>query len=172
MSNWLGWSEDDLRKHQARIKAAPGRIIRPMDKPAPNPIAKVKEMSEHQSQVAVCEWWAFICTSYSLPEFALYAVPNGGKRAIKTATNLKAEGVRAGIPDLFLAAKSGRDTTARGLYLEMKRRPNKCSPEQVAVIDYLRRAGYHCVVAWNSDEAIRAIKEYLAHSTIQQEYAK
>ena len=38
------------------------------------------------------------------PQLALiFAIPNGGKRHIGTARKLKAEGVRSGVPDIFLA---------------------------------------------------------------------
>ncbi len=162
MTNWLGWTTADLEAYQQRVGKDKGRIVRQLDREPAKAVAKVlKEPTEHESQKAVVEAWAFMCTSYGLPEFALYAVPNGGKRHIKTASNLKAEGVRAGIPDLFLAAKSPRDTEARGLYLEMKRKPNSPSREQALVIEYLRRAGYHCVIAWSAAEAITAIQAYL-----------
>ena len=116
---------------------------------------------EHQHQVAVIDWWAYACKGYGLPEFALYAVPNGGARHPAVAAKLKAEGVRAGILDLNLDAKSPGDPSAMGLRIEMKVKPNRASKEQVAVIDYLRRAGYHVVVAWDADEAIQAITGYL-----------
>ena len=117
--------------------------------------------SEHQEQKAVIDWWAVMCASYKLPEFALFAVPNAAKRSFVLAAMLKAEGMRAGIPDLILLAKCPRDPEAGCLLVEMKRKPNKPSPEQIVVIDYLRHAGYHCVIAWNAVEAIRAIEAYL-----------
>ena len=132
------------------------------------------EPSESQSQAAVIQWWALACKGYGLPEFALFSVPNGAvlagnaqRRAIQM-NNLKRTGLRAGVPDLFLAAPSslggenaGGEWLA-GLFIEMKRKGNKPSPEQAAVIMYLRTHGYHCVVAMSSDEAIQAIKGYLA----------
>lgn len=127
--------------------------------------------SEHAEQCAVIDWWAHACKGYGLPEFALFAIPNGGARHPVVASKLKAEGVRAGVPDLFLAkpivmvhqsaVSRHLETTAHGLWIEMKRRPNKPSAEQEAVILYLRQRGYHCVIAWNADEAIRTIKAYL-----------
>lgn len=138
-------------------------------------MAKVKrapEPSEHASQCTVIEWWAQACKGYRLPEFALLAIPNGSARHVVVARKLKAEGVRAGIPDLFLAARaksffgSGGPADYEvlpGLWIEMKRKPNKVSDEQAAVIVYLKQQGYRCVIAWNVDEAIVAIKTYLRH---------
>ena len=88
-------------------------------------------------------------------------MPNGGARHPAVAAKLKAEGVRPGVPDLFLAAPSGRDVLAKGLWIELKRHPNRPSAEQEAVIAYLRRQGYHCVVAYGFDEAKMAIEGYL-----------
>lgn len=113
------------------------------------------------------QWWGLVHNLYKLPEFALYAVPNGAvlagnaqRRAIQM-NNLKRTGLRPGILDLNLDARSPRDKTAMGLRLELKIKPNKPSEEQEAVIMYLRKQGYHVVVAWGAEEAIQAIKGYL-----------
>lgn len=123
---------------------------------------------EHDEQVAATAWWALACHGYGLPEFALFAIPNGGARHKAVAGKLKAEGVRPGIPDLCLAVPlkhqgaAGVEFLAAGLFIEMKRRGNKASPEQEAVILFLRQRGYHVVIAWDAGEAINAIKAYLA----------
>lgn len=135
--------------------------------------AASKEPSEHASQAAVCDWWRLACKGYGLPEFALMAIPNGAHlagdakgRAIKMA-NLKRTGLRPGVPDLFLAVRllfdgpNGTIGSVPGLWIEMKRRPNKPSPEQEAVMLYLRQRGYHVVVAYSAEEAIKAISAYL-----------
>lgn len=126
------------------------------------------EPSEHDSQRAVCDWWRLACKGYGLPEFALFAVPNGGARHPAVGRKMKAEGVRAGVPDLFLAvprrfpaAEETPGFAFIGLFVEMKRRPNKPSAEQEAVILYLRKRGYHVVVAYSAEESIKAISAYL-----------
>lgn len=126
--------------------------------------------SEHAEQVAVCDWWRVACKEYGLPEFALLAIPNGAHlagdargRAIKMA-NLKRSGLRPGALDLLLAVPLKYIMGGHllcGLWIEMKRKPNKPSPEQEEFILYLRQRGYHVVVAWSADEAITAIKAYL-----------
>ena len=81
---------------------------------------------------------------------------------------MKAEGLRAGIPDLFLAKQladgSGEpdEWTIGGLFIEMKVKPNKPSPEQNRIIQYLDLQGYRVAVCYSADEAIKAIKDYLA----------
>lgn len=134
-------------------------------------VAQIPAPSEHTEQCVVIEWWAHVCSKYGLPVFALFAVPNGaklqfarnkaGNRYSIEAARLLAEGMRPGVPDLFLASGSQSDTAAHGLFLEMKRKPNKPTPEQEAVLAYLRTSGYHAVICWNADEAMRAITGYL-----------
>lgn len=51
--------------------------------------------------------WAAMETA-ARPELGmLYAIPNGGKRAIKTAIVLKAQGVKSGVPDMCLPVARG-----------------------------------------------------------------
>lgn len=130
--------------------------------------------SEHAEQCAVIDWWAHACKSYGLPQFALIAIPNGAvlagdaRRRAMQMHRLKAEGLRAGVPDLFLAkpipypGKLAAGCLIPGLWIEMKRKPNKPSTEQETVILYLRQRSYHVVITWSADEAIKAIKAYLA----------
>ena len=123
---------------------------------------------EHESQAGVIQWWTLACKGYGLPEFALFAVPNGSNKSIAAAMKFKREGLRSGIPDLFLAVPckhqgaAGVEFLAAGLFVEMKRRGKKPSPEQEAVILYLRQRAYHVVVCYDSEEAVKAIKAYLA----------
>jgi hypothetical protein len=120
---------------------------------------RMLEPSEHASQCAVIDWWDWNCKRWGLPSFALFAVPNAGAGAQKgQAGKMKAEGVRPGVPDLVLAVPTAG---APGLLIEMKRKPNKVMEEQHRVIFFLRRVGYHVVVAWSQEEAVRAITAYL-----------
>jgi len=62
----------------------------------------MKAPSEHQIQHALIAWWEIKHKGYGLPEFALFAVPNGGARNAVTGAILKREGVRKGVCDLIL----------------------------------------------------------------------
>jgi len=128
--------------------------------------------SEHQEQVAVIQWWALACKRYGLPEFALMAVPNAAKRSYALARYMKSEGLRSGVPDLFLAyprrmvhqsaVSRHIETPFCGLWIEMKRKPNKPSAEQNAIIGWLGLNTYMARVCYSAQEAIDAIKAYLA----------
>jgi hypothetical protein len=115
--------------------------------------------SEHAEQVALMRWarlW-----SAHVPELALlFAIPNGGQRHKIVAARLRAEGVQAGVPDLFLPV-ARRDR--HGLFIELKRSAGgRLSPAQKAVNDRLRAQGYEVRVAHGWDEARVVLCAYLA----------
>ncbi len=89
----------------------------------------------------------------------MFAIPNGGARNVVTAKNLKAEGVRAGVLDIFLPVpRKGKP----GLWIEMKIKPNKLSDLQMLETLELEKSGYEVHVCWSSHEAIDAIRNYLS----------
>lgn len=115
--------------------------------------------TEHQEQCALFEWAAW--QEGVWPELRLlHAIPNGGKRDIRTAARLKAEGVKPGVPDIFLPVSRGGK---HGLYIELKRRKGGViSKEQEAWIRALCAQEYECCVCHGWDQAREAILEYLA----------
>lgn len=95
-----------------------------------------------------------------LPGVLAFAVPNGGKRGKAEAARLKAEGVKAGAPDLCVAEPRGG---YHGLWVEMKRaKGGRVSKEQREFHAELLARGYHVVVAEGADEGFRAIERYLS----------
>lgn len=119
----------------------------------------LKPPTEHEEQVMLIEWWSMACAGFGLPEWLLYAVPNGGVRHIGTAIKLKAEGVRSGVPDLFLACPIDE---YHGLYIELKRLKGSCtSQEQKAYHIELSRQGYACHVCRGFEAAKSVIEKYL-----------
>jgi hypothetical protein len=76
----------------------------------------------------------------------ILSVPNGGHRHPAVAAKLKATGVTAGVPDLFIPAWR--------LWVEMKRaKGGSVSAEQKDWISYLEACGYTCMVAKGADQA-------------------
>lgn len=114
---------------------------------------------EHRLQCACVRWFR-----YAYPHHLLYAVPNGGQRSVVTAAKLKAEGVVAGVPDLFLAVPKGE---AHGLYIEMKNgRKGVVSEVQRSVMAMLEAQGYRCAVCRSFDDFREAVEEYLRGAEI------
>ena len=106
------------------------------------------------------KWWALACHKYNLDERVLFAIPNGGERNIVVAARLKAEGVRSGVPDLFLACDHNG---YNGLFIEMKKvKGGRVSDNQKCYIDILKTRGYAVVVCHGWSEARSAIESYLA----------
>lgn len=110
--------------------------------------------TEHQEQVMLFRW-----AEWALHPNLLYAIPNGGKRDIRTAAMLKAEGVKPGVPDIFLPIACGGK---HGLYIELKRRKGgTVSKAQEAWIRALTAQGYVCSVCHGWEEARAEILRYL-----------
>jgi hypothetical protein len=100
----------------------------------------------------------------------LYATPNGGLRDKKTGGKLKAEGVLAGVLDLFLPVTvwlTGRCFPCPGFYIEVKlpeeraKKNGGLSPAQVRFRDFVKSKGYKTKVVYATMEGIDAIREYL-----------
>lgn len=106
--------------------------------------------TEHAEQVSLVQW-----LDATHPDLLYFAIPNGGNRNIITASKLKAEGVKAGVPDLFFPGLK--------LFVEMKRvKGGRLSPEQKYWSDMLTAAGYRVAVCKGAAEAVQIITEELS----------
>lgn len=113
------------------------------------------KQTESQMQTECVDWFR-----EAYPQFAklFWANPNGGYRSPKTAAILKREGVLSGVPDCTLAVPR---KPYHGLYLELKRKGNKPTPNQVEVMQLLTEQGYRCDVVYNIEEFKGIIQNYL-----------
>ncbi|MGL5336153.1 MAG: VRR-NUC domain-containing protein [Enterovibrio sp.] len=94
------------------------------------------------------------------PAYALaWHVPNENRSSIQRRASLARAGLKKGAPDITVPYPSGK---YGGLYIEMKVKPNKPSPEQLALIAALNKAGNFACVCWNAEEAILTLETYLA----------
>ena len=113
--------------------------------------------TEHHEQVALFRWARFAAAGR--PELRLlHAIPNGGHRHKAVAARMKAEGVRSGVPDVFLPVPRGGFA---GLYVEMKTRRGRVSEEQRRWIDALCAQGYRAEVCRDWNAARQLIEDYL-----------
>ena len=94
------------------------------------------------------------------PELGLlFHIPNGGSRNKAEAGRFKAEGVKAGVPDLMLPVARGG---FHGLFIEMKRLDGgRVRPEQKAWMEKLQAQGYEAVVCRGWEGASEALLRYL-----------
>lgn len=88
----------------------------------------------------------------------LFHVPNGGSRNAIEAKNLKRQGVKAGVPDLFLALPNKK---YHGLFIEMKYGKNKPTSYQKEWIEYLNSVGYLAVICYGAEQALDILKKYI-----------
>lgn len=99
-------------------------------------------MTEHEHQVQFVAWFR-----KTFSDVLIFAIPNGGQRNIAVAAKLKAEGVTAGIPDLFIPAWS--------LWIEMKTPTGRLSEPQKAIKAYLEQLDGHSYLIGQGFQDIR-----------------
>ena len=110
-----------------------------------------RSKEETNNQIVVVKY----CDTIHLP---IVHIPNEGKRSYATASVLKAMGLRAGFPDLFIPKASG---SYHGMFIEMKSKDGRVSEQQSFWLSRLSINGYAVKVARSSAEAIKAIKKYI-----------
>lgn len=118
---------------------------------------KPKIPTEHDEQVSLFRWAA----ASGIPELAsMFAIPNGGQRHIVVAVKLRAEGVKPGVPDIFLPVPKGKFA---GLFIEMKRSDggDGATKEQRAWLHTLRELGYAAGMCPGWERARDTILNYL-----------
>ena len=102
-----------------------------------------------------------IALRYPAAAKLMFHVPNGGHRHKLVAMKLKAQGVKAGVPDLVLPMARGGFF---GLYIEFKAKPPfdaAVSASQDAYIHALTDQGYLAIVCRGHIDALEAIRAYL-----------
>lgn len=116
-----------------------------------------RSSTEHRIQAALFKWARYASTSH--PGLRLmFAIPNGGARDAITGAMLKAEGVKPGVPDIFLPVPSG---DYHGLFIELKSALGRPTPEQRQWLMSLRNRGYATALCYGLEEAIEAVTGYL-----------
>jgi hypothetical protein len=128
-----------------------------MSQPTPESLASCG--SEHAQQTALFCWAAMPTIQRLYPELKfMFAIPNGGERNKIVAGNLKAEGVRAGVWDIFLPIPV---RLSHGMFIEMKVDNNGLTAEQKTFGLFILANHYETAVCYNWQDAVRAIVQYL-----------
>lgn len=119
--------------------------------------------TEHGHQSALFCWAASYYAIFPRIRY-MFAIPNGGARSKATAGNLKAEGVKRGVPDVMLPIPIGN---CAGLFIEMKK-PKKeggrVSEHQDDMRNHLVTSGYRVVLCYSWIEARDEILRYIGQS--------
>lgn len=116
---------------------------------------------EAAEQSTLIDW--SLCCRGKYPELnLLFHIPNGGSRNKREAANLKRQGVKADVPDLFLPVARGG---YHGLFIEMKYGKNKPTDAQREWSAALNEQGYMAVVCYGFEDARDTIEKYLGIHT-------
>jgi hypothetical protein len=120
--------------------------------------------SESDIQRSCITWFRM---QYPKLHLRLFAIPNGGSRAIKIsergqryspeAQRMKAEGMLPGVPDLFLAIPK---LHYGGLFIEMKSESGRLRPDQQTMIQELGTC-YRVEVCRRLEEFQKTVDDYL-----------
>lgn len=153
---------------QAARQLAPTAAQRPEARQAapraPEPARKPRRDDEHNEQVVFfnrIRTLAMNDTRFADAASRTFAIPNGGGRSKREAGRLKAEGVLAGVSDIFCAVpRNGR----HGLFIEMKSLTGSPSREQREWIAESECQGYAAACCRGADEAMRVWREYVEQS--------
>lgn len=110
---------------------------------------KTTSRSESDEQIGFVRWFE--------GQFAgvrIFHIPNGGHRAISVAKKMKAEGVKPGVPDLYVPAWR--------LWIEMKRATGgRLSRDQKDWIAYLEGIGDTVIVGHGARDASEKLIDLL-----------
>lgn len=111
-------------------------------------------LSEHQEQVLFIQWFR-----RTYKDVRIFAIPNGEARSKSVGARLKAEGVSAGVPDLFIPAWN--------TWIEMKRsKGGRTSDKQKDWLTYLESVGHKVFVCAGFDNA-KKVAESVYRVTLQ-----
>ena len=115
----------------------------------------VKRHTESNEQIAAMDWLRL-----QHPKIAEYTLHIGNERKASYYAGyiMKRMGVLKGASDLFMAWPNGG---YHGLFIEIKSKIGKPTPEQLAFLERMKNVGYKTAVCYGADEVISTMQEYL-----------
>lgn len=105
---------------------------------------------EDQLQIAVCEY-------AELRNLPFFHVANERRCSMQYGRLLKRKGVKPGFSDCFMPRGNH---TFKGLFIELKIKPNKPTPNQLIFIENMISEGYAAHVCYSLVEAIIIIDTF------------
>lgn len=125
-------------------------------------IAGQPMLSEHEEQCALIRWRDENAAQHPGLHL-LHAIPNGGQRSKAAAGKLRAEGVLAGVCDLFLPVARRE---FHGLYIEMKAIAGQATQAQVDFMSAVRVNGYCAALCFGWESAVKVIRWYYGENEV------
>ena len=117
-----------------------------------------KRHTESNEQIAAMDWLRL-----QHPKIAEHTMHIGNERKASHFAGyiMKRMGTLKGASDLFCAWPSGG---YYGLFIEVKSKIGKPTPDQRAFIERMNSVGYYATVCYGADEVIRCMKWYIGLS--------
>jgi hypothetical protein len=119
---------------------------------------------EDMHQRALFDWASIACHGGIMVGEYLFSIPNGGLRNRRVAAQLKSQGVKAGVSDIFLPVPR---STMHGLWIELKKPKSAQSPAgkptslQLDWLEKMGGQGYAAVICYGWESAKDTIISYL-----------
>lgn len=88
-------------------------------------------------------------------------VANERSTSPRSGANLKAKGVKRGVPDILIFEPKG---PYKGLAVELKVKPNKPTKFQNWWLDELKKRNWKTAVCYDIDEFLKVISEYRSNN--------
>jgi len=111
--------------------------------------------TEHEEQRNFVRWFRM-----QFRGVRIFAIPNGGQRSRTTGAKLKAEGVMAGVPDLYIPAWN--------LWIEMKRADKGVmSPKQKDWFKYLKSINHSTILGRGFEDAKEKVLNFCSQHDIR-----
>jgi hypothetical protein len=115
--------------------------------------------TESQIQRQVMHWWRMQYKVLGAPDYRLLmAYPLQGARTPRNGARMKAEGMRKGTPDMFLAIPQGQYL---GMWIELKKEGGRLSEDQKEMLNLLAVQGYATPVCYGFEATLWAIRKYM-----------
>lgn len=116
------------------------------------PIKKPEAREQARLVGALRRCWSVISDLDKRP--VVFHVPNGGSRNAMEASNLKTQGVLAGVPDLVIVMPFGEI-----IWVEMKADDGRVSLSQTGLHNHFCLLGHEVIIAYSAEEALQQLRK-------------
>ena len=115
-----------------------------------------KEEAREQARLVAGLRFCWSKIPYNSLRPVVFHIANGGSRDAREASNLKVQGVLAGVPDLCIVLPEGGI-----IWVEMKAKDGRVSVAQVNLHAHFTELGHRIIVAYSAEEALDKLREVL-----------
>lgn len=123
-------------------------------------VTGAKRHTESNEQIAAMDWLRL-----QHPKIAKHTLHIGNERKATYFAGyiMKKMGVLKGASDIFMAWPNGG---YHGLFIEVKSKVGRLSPEQKEFLERMKSVGYKAEVCYGADAVINTMKEYIGYQGI------